>query len=204
MGVELDPDTWDAWRPEEAAHRFRDVQAPWCVVAGWGIDLFLGGRQREHEDLEIAIPANSLREFLPALAGFEVYAVNVPGMGVFTPIDEAGEGLDETHQTWVRDPESGSWRIDLFRDPSDGDTWICRRDERIRLPYDEVIVWTDDGIPYGRPEIVLLFKAKHSHLDKNEADFEAALPHLGPEPRARLAEWLELVHPGHSWIARLT
>jgi len=201
---ELDPDRWDAWRPEEVAQLLAGVQAPWCVVAGWGIDLFLGGQRREHEDLEIAIPAWALGEFVDALAGFEIYVVNVPGRGTCTPVAEVDEdGLAETHQTWVRDPRSGDWKLDLFRDPSEGDTWVCRRDERIRLPYSDVIALTDDGIPYGQPEIVLLFKARHAHLDKNRADFAAALPHLGPARRKRLREWLELVHPGHAWLAEL-
>ena len=202
MPDELDPDAWDAWRPEEAARRFADIQAPWYVAAGWAIDLFLGGERREHEDLEIAIPAVGLEEFVAALPGFEVYAVKVPGKETFTPIDEAGEGLAETHQTWVRDPESGHWRIDLFREPGDGQTWVCRRDDRIRLPYAEVIAWTEDGIPYGRPEVILLYKAKHER-DKDQGDFEAVRPQLGPAARARLSEWLELVHPGHRWIDEL-
>jgi len=201
---ELDPDRWDAWRPEEVARHLAGVKAPWCVVAGWGIDLFLGGQRREHEDLEIAIPARALDEFVAVLSGFEIYVVNVPGRDAFTPVAEADpEGLAETHQTWVRDPSSGDWKVDLFRDPSEGDTWVCRRDERIRMPYADVIAWTDDGVPYAQPEIVLLFKARHAHLDKNRSDFAAALPHLDPSRRERLREWLELVHPGHEWLAEL-
>jgi hypothetical protein len=103
----------------------------------------------------------------------------------------------------VRDPASGDWKLDLFREPSDGETWVCRRDERIRLPYAEVIDSTDDGIPYGQPEVVLLFKARHSQQEKNQRDFADALPHLGPERRDRLREWLELVHPGHEWLGAL-
>ena len=203
MSPELDSDRWDAWRPEEVAQRFVDVRAPWYVAAGWAIDLFLGGQRREHEDLEVAIPAPCLEEFLHPLGGFEVYAVNVPGKEMFTPVAEVDEsGLAETHQTWVRDPAAGDWRLDLFREPGDGATWVCRRDERIRLPYDQVIARTDDGIPYGRPEVVLLYKAKHSR-EKDESDFEAALPHLTGTARARLVEWLGLVHPGHAWLDRL-
>ena len=202
MSVELDSDRWDAWRPEEAARRFAGVKAPWYVAAGWAIDLFLGGERREHEDLEVAIPAGSLNEFVAALPGLEVYAVKVPGKETFTLLDEAGDGLAETHQTWVRDPVSGYWRLDMFREPGDGETWICRRDDRIRLAYGEVVARTADGIPYGRPEVVLLYKAKHSR-EKDEADFEAALPHLSAAARTRLAQWLGLVHPGHGWLARL-
>ena len=119
-----------------------------------------------------------------------------------TPLAEARDRLEETHQSWVREPATGLWRFDVFREPSECDTWLCRRDESIRLPYDEVIEWTDDRIPYGRPEIVLLFKAKHTR-DRDQADFEAVLPSLGPDRRRWLVESLERVHPGHPWLAEL-
>ncbi len=54
-----------------------------------------------------------------------------------------------------------------------------------------MIEWTDDGIPYGRPEIVLLFKAKYAVRDRDQADFEAVVPRLEPERRRWLAEALE-------------
>ena len=39
------------------------------------------------------------------------------------------------YQTWLRDPATGNYLLDVFREPQpDGDTWICRRDERIRFP----------------------------------------------------------------------
>ena len=202
MSPELDSESWDAWTPAEACRRLAGVRAPWYVAAGWAIDLFLGGKRREHEDLEIAIPAGALGEVVDALAGFDVYAVKVPGKGDFTPVAEAGEGLVETHQTWVRDRAAERWRMDVFREPGDGSTWVCRRDERIRLPYAEVVARTPDGIPFGRPEVVLLYKAKHAR-EKDESDFEAALPRLDRTARTRLAAWLELVHPGHRWLAAL-
>ena len=52
-------------------------------------------------------------------------------------------------------------------------------------------------------EIVLLFKAKHAQ-EKDDADFAAVLPRLEPERRRWLADALELVHPGHRWLERLT
>ena len=59
---EPDLSLWDAWRPEEVAARLAGVQAPWCVAAGWAIDLFLGEERREHEDLEIAVPRERFAE----------------------------------------------------------------------------------------------------------------------------------------------
>jgi hypothetical protein len=118
-----------------------------------------------------------------------------------TPLAEARHRLAETHQTWAREPATDLWRFDVLREPSDGDLWVCRRDESIRRPYDRVIEWTDDGIPFGRPEIVLLFKARHAHRDRDQGDFEAVVPRLEPERRRWLADALERVHPGHPWLA---
>jgi len=201
---EPDVSKWDAWRPEEAARLFAQVEAPWYVAAGWAIDLCLGGQRREHEDLEIAVPRDQLGEILDALAGFEFFAAGVPGPGLVTPLEYAdADAVESYHPTWVRERARGIWGLDVFREPADGDTWICRRAESIRLPYDQVIARTVDGIPYGRPEIVLLFKAKHAHRLKDQADFEAVLPRLEPDRRRWLAEALGIVHPGHEWLQRL-
>ena len=196
---EPDLSRWDAWRPEQAKRLLEGVEAPWYVAAGWAIDLFLGEQRRAHEDLEIAVPAARFGELAESLAGFELFVV---GDGLARPLSQAGDVLDTYHQTWVREPATGVWRLDVFREPCDGDTWICRRDERIRLPYDRVIEHTADGIPYGRPEIVLLFKAKHVR-PRDDADLSAVLPHLEPKRRRWLVDALNLVHPGHRWILEL-
>jgi hypothetical protein len=103
------------------------------------------------------------------------------------------------------DPRAGDRPLALrrLREPSDGDTWICRRDPKIRLPYGQVIERAADGIPYGRPEIILLYKAKHALRERDQRDFEAVLPDLEPERRRWLAEALDLVHPGHAWLRHL-
>jgi len=177
------------------------VRAPWYVAAGWAIELFLGGQRREHEDLEIAVPNDRFDEVVDALSGLEIFVIVGPGLA--EPLASARKKLSSTHQTWVREPDTGVWRLDVFREPSDGDTWICRRDEAIRLPYDELIERTAAGIPYVRPEIALLFKAKHAR-EKDDGDLAAVVPRLAPERRRLLAELLERVHPGHRWLEELS
>ena len=194
-----DVSRWDAWAPARVARLLAGVEVPWYVAAGWAIDLFLGGQRREHEDLEIAVPNERIDEVAEALGRFELFVITGPGEA--TPLADARDRLDDTHQTWVREPETGLWRFDVFREPSEGPTWICRRDESIRLPYDRLIERTDDGIPYGRPEVVLLFKARHAHQEKNQGDLDAALPTLERDRRRWLRDALERVHPGHPWLA---
>jgi hypothetical protein len=192
---------WESWRPEQVAELLAGVDLPWYVAAGWAIDLFLGGDFREHYDLEVAVPNSRFDELAEVLAPFEVVLITGPWEA--TPLSEARDRLWDTHQTWIREPATGKWHVDFFREPSDGDTWIYRREPAIRLPYERVIEWTDDGIPYGRPEIVLLFKAKHAAEAKNRADFEATLPRLERDRREWLRDALERVHPGHPWLVEL-
>ncbi|MDQ0578809.1 nucleotidyltransferase domain-containing protein [Streptomyces rishiriensis] len=189
----------DAWRPEQVVERLGGVGAPWCVAAGWALDLFRGEQSRPHGDLEIAVPAAGFPEIRDR---FAEYVWDAVGSGHIWA--EAGaEALEATHQTWLRDPASGRFLFDVFREPHEGRTWICRRDETLRLPYDEIVERTADGIPYLIPELVLLFKAKETR-PKDRADFEGVLPLLAPARRVRLAEWLDRVHPGHPWLAELT
>jgi hypothetical protein len=195
-----DVSKWDAWRPEEVAALLEGVDVPWYVAAGWALDLFVGEQRREHEDLEIAVPNTRFDEFAPALDGFEPCVITGPNEA--TPLAHARDQLAETHQTWVREPATGLWRFDVFREPSDGNTWICRRDPAIRMPYERLIERTDDGIPYGRPEVILLYKAKHSR-ERDEGDFADILPRLDSERKHWLADALELVHPGHRWLSLL-
>ena len=189
---------WQAWRPEDVARLLAGVNVPWYVAAGWALDLFLGGGHREHDDLEIAVPNTRFDEVAEVLGDLEIFLITDKTEA--TPFAEARDRFFDTHQTWVREPASGFWRFDVFREPSEGDTWICRREPAIRLRYERLIERTDDGIPYGAPEVILLMKAKHAHLEKNERDLAAALPRLAPERRVWLRDAVARVHPGHKWL----
>ena len=188
---------WYPWTPDEVAERLASVTEPWCVAGGWAIDLFLGSRTRDHHDIEVAVGPRGFDAARLALADHELVVV---GDGHAWPLSEQTLALH--HQTWVRDPETGAWRLDLFREPWEGDTWVYRRDSRIRLPLERVIARTPEGIPYARPEIVLLFKAK-ARSAKDEADLAVTLPHLDAPTRAWLRDALTLAHPDHGWLVAL-
>ncbi|MEY9934385.1 hypothetical protein ABH926_009053 [Catenulispora sp. GP43] len=197
--IEALDDRWArAWSPAEIARRLTGVEVPWYVAAGWALDLFRGRQTRRHGDLEIAVPA---AEFDQISGLFPGYVFEGVGQDCLWP-DPTPEVLAATHQTWLRDPASGDYVVDVFREPHEGSTWICRHDRTIRLPYAEVICHTSDGIPYLTPELVLLFKAKHAR-PKDQADFDSVLPELSPAQRARLAELIGHTYPDHAWLARL-
>lgn len=189
---------WEPWTPAEVAARLSKVNAPWAVASGWALDLFRGRQTRDHRDIDIAIPAAAFDEVREALVPFEFWAV---GDGRKWPVTD-GFAMSATRQTWLRDPATGSYKLDLFREPHEGDVWICRRDRSITMPFHELLRRDPHGIPFVAPEVVLLFKAKASR-EHDERDFEGALPMLGPAARGWLGDALERVHPGHPWISRL-
>jgi uncharacterized protein CbrC (UPF0167 family) len=194
----LDARWSSCWTPGEVTLQLAGIATPWCVAAGWALDLFRGRQTREHGDIEVAIPAASFPEVRSRFPG---YIFDGVGSGRIWA-DATSDVLAAVHQTWLRDPATGNYLLDVFREPHDGDTWICRRDETIRLPYRDIIHHTHDGIPYLAPELVLLFKAKHAR-PKDQADFDATVPHMSPDQREALAGLLARVHPGHPWLANL-
>jgi hypothetical protein len=205
-GIELSPAEIEAldarwsscWTPGEVAQHLAGIAPPWCVVAGWALDLFRGMQTREHGDIEIAIPAATFPEVRDRFPGYAFDAVSSGRIW-----ENAASGvLAATHQTWLRDPATGSYLLDVFREPHDGQTWICRHDQTIRLPYSEITHHTPDGIPYLAPELVLLFKARHAR-PKDQADFDDTIPHMTPAQRTTLSRLLAHAHPGHRWLADL-
>jgi hypothetical protein len=195
--MQPDIEAWDSWHPRDMATRLEGAGFRWFVAGGWAIDIFLGTRTRDHGDLEIAL-ASSVFGALPSR--FPEFDFWVPqGERMLARMD-TDTLAGESHPTWAFERAAGVWRFDVFREPHDGDTWICRRDPSIRRPYPEVFEVSADGIPYLRPEICLLFKAK-AVRDKDQADFVAALPRMSPVQRTWLRTALERVHPAHDWIA---
>ena len=187
---------WEAWTLSDVAQRMSGVAAPWYVAAGWALELFTGDAARKHDDLEIAVPEARFGEVMAAFPGIDWYVV---GDGRVWPYPDQSANH---HQTWLREPATGRYHIDVFREPHIGGLWVCRRDASITLPYGELILRTSEGIPYATPEVALLFKAKQVR-EKDEADFQRVLPMMNPTQRSRLTSWLSQVHPGHPWITPL-
>lgn len=189
---------WEPWTPAYVAERLAAVSAPWGVAAGWSLDLFIGRTTREHGDIEITVPRAAFGEVAAALPEYEW---DVVGAGRVWPYADVADH-PELHQTWLRDPATNRFHLDVFREPHDGDRWICRRDPSITLPFTELIEIGNAGIPYVIPEVTLLFKAK-AHRPKDNSDFARVIPLLPDHRIARLAQWLDRVHPGHEWLAAL-
>jgi hypothetical protein len=204
--VRFDQFSWRPWTPYQVLELLGGLRVPWYVAGGWALDLWRGGHVREHEDIEIGVPAGQgFAEVRRVLASYDFEVV---GSGMSWPLDSPAFAV--MHQTWVseRDAESADgplrriYRLDVFREPHRDGKWVCRRDDSVVLPYDEVIWHDQAGVPYEAPHLALLFKAKAAR-EKDNVDMAGALPLLAQEQRTWLAATIARLHPGHAWLERL-
>jgi hypothetical protein len=192
------------WHPRVIADRLAHVDRPWHVAGGWALELWRAdhdlGPLRDHEDLEIAIPRAAYRTFAAALGDLDLYAVHA---GAVWPLRGA-KPKASVRQVWVA--EGGRYRTDLFLETGGDRTWIFRRDDRVRRPMGRMVARTRDGVPYLRPEGVLLYKAAGEAVGlrpKDRNDFDAIAPDLDAESARWLVDALSIAYPAHQWIATL-
>jgi hypothetical protein len=190
---------WAPFEPAWVAGLFAEIPARWWIVGGWAVDAFTGVA-RPHEDIDVGFLRADLPVVLEHLNADACVWTNVSG--TIRPLRRPEDLLEGSRQLWVRHNGDSPWFMDLAMTPHDGDTWISPRDERIRRPLDEATFLGDDGIRYLRPELVLFMKAKTARA-KDDHDLGQVLPRLDPAAKAWLRESIELVHPGHRWLADL-
>jgi uncharacterized protein (DUF952 family) len=196
----------------EAKRRAMGVMAgfvgPWWVAGGWALDLFLGHKTRPHADLEISVLATDQRALFEHLRGWDL---RLAAPGASLPAWDGSRIQPQFHQVWARRGVGRPSSPDEFAaDPtmlgflleqSHQDQWVYRRHPTITRPLDEVGASTPDRVPFVRPEIALLFKAKATRF-KDQRDLDRVLPRLDGVARAWLGSALEEAHPGHAWHGR--
>lgn len=189
---------------EFVAAIFADFPYPWFVSGGWAIDLFRGDVTREHEDLEIGIFRRDQRaaHFLLEPAWELEKAVDT-GVEMAWVRWYQGEFLElPIHQVRVSRPAGNPPEFELFLNDTQGNEWFFRRNAEIRRPETSLWTFTDSGIPYLRPEIQLLYKARLLR-DKDRHDFEGSVGRLDATARRWLKMRLESFLPGHKWLTEL-
>jgi len=184
-------------------------RAPWWVAGGWAIELHAaaahGGRIRPHADLEISILRRDQHALFDHLRGWQLCAV--VRSGVLEDWD--GQLLPSAvHQLWARrgpplPPHPDRFVTDptfleVLLEEADDDLWRFRRQRSIARRLTELGAVTARGMPFIRPEVCLLYKAKHLRF-KDQRDFDASAPTLDATARAWLTTALEHAHPGHPW-----
>jgi hypothetical protein len=192
MGIP-DIDAWQPWPAQEVHQRFLGIDAPWCIVGGWAIDLWLGRQTRRHEDIEISVLRRDVKRFQSALPECDFFTA---GGGRVTPM-HGREPPNDIHQVWCLERATQSWKLDIMIEPGTIDTWRYKRDVAFQFPRRDMVLNNPDGLPILRPEAVLLFKAKTTR-PKDEADFQRCLS--GLEHPDWLVHALRRFHPDSPWL----
>jgi hypothetical protein len=194
-------DRWEPMSPVEVTELLGDVSFPWWIAGGWAIDLHLGRQTRQHEDIDVLVLRDDQLAVQQVLRGWDLHAADPPGQ--LRPWS-LGETLpDQVHDIWCRRAHASPWSLQIMIDDAPQGMWTYRRDRRVRRPVSEL-----DGPASNAhrrvlaPEVQLLQKSKAPRA-KDEADFQAVVELLRPEQRAWLTRSLDLVSPGHHWLAHL-
>lgn len=197
----------------EAARRAVETMAGfdgrWWVAGGWALDLFLGHKMRPHADLEISVLASDQATLFEQLHGWDL---RLAAPGASLPAWDGSRIQPPFHQVWARHgPARSAGPEEFAADPTmlgflleqgGAGRWAYRRHPTVIRPLDELGAATADGVPFVRPEVALLFKAKAPRF-KDQRDFDHVVPHLDGPARAWLAAALGQAHPRHPWRGRL-
>jgi hypothetical protein len=176
-------DVWDPLTPPQVAVLLGPFDGPWWIAGGNAIDLFVGTATRDHDDIDVAIFRDHWPSVADTLGGWDFR------MG--------------DNQVWARPHDGAPWQVELLLEDRAGNEWRYRRNHEVSLPVSELGLVDERGIPFERPEIVLLYKATRHTDPKHQADLDAALPKMGIGARAWLVGALDVAHPGHPWIGKL-
>jgi GrpB-like predicted nucleotidyltransferase (UPF0157 family) len=186
---------------ETVAGELKDVPFPWYISGGWALDLFLGGVNRVHHDVDVVLPRSAQLDLQGHLVG--------RGWKLITPFEKRLEPWPVHMKLESPRHQVHAHREDEFIDfllTEMDDIWKYRREPSILRTLEKASLRTESGIPYLAPELVLLFKSRNTSNQerlKDQSDFERALPHLESERRAWLRWALIATSPDHPWIKLL-
>lgn len=188
------------WQPIPLAAAVRLFDAApfrWWVTGGHALELHTGRSWRDHADTDVGISRRDADQLPDVLDGWEIAVAAAGELRLWS-----GEPLSlqrDENNLWCRSESGGPWELDVIVGEGDADEWIYRRDQRIRLSWEEAVLRSPGGVPYLAPEVQLLFKSKGLR-DKDDVDARHAIPDLTDDRRGRLAAWLDDRHP---WLALL-
>lgn len=166
----------------------------WFFVGGWAIDLFVGKETRVHQDLEFAIFRKDQIYLKEYLEGWEFKRV-IKGEFHSWENEFLELPIHEIHASKVLNGDN----IEILLNETKENDWTFRRDLRISCPISSVWSITKTGIPYLKPEIVLLYKAKNTR-EKDHQDFVTVKDYLEDDQKKWLRDALEIHEPEHIWL----
>jgi hypothetical protein len=191
---------WEPVRPDDVAGLLAALECPWWICGGWALDLFLGAETRRHDDLDVAVLRRDQLALYRYLREWDLrYATSEHALEPWS----GGRLEPPIHGIWARRQAGATapWTCEFLLNEARDREWIFRRNDAVTLPIDEIGA-ERDGIPFLRPEIILLFKAGEPS-PKNETDFVNVRPQLSRAGTEWLRGALAACDPRHAWLRQL-
>lgn len=181
------------WVDEE----LEEFKGQWGIAGGWAIDLFIGNETRPHSDIEVAIFREDQHLLKQTLSDWSFEKIVKREF-----IDWGKEWLElPVHEIHGTHKQSGL-ELEILLNETKGNDWVFRRELSISFPESSLFLYSDEGIPYLHPAVVLLYKAKNTG-EKDHVDFCSARDLLKNEDRKWLYDALQIHMPKHKWIQEL-
>ena len=192
------------WAPlsvAEVSALFALAEFPWWIAGGIALELEIGKPTRPHADIDVLVLRRNQIDLRNLLRDWDCWAADPPGTLRFWPVGEA-LAID-VHDVWCRRTPADDWQLQLMLDGSDGEQWVSRRDDAIRLPLDELGRVAGTGVSYVAPHVQLYYKAKNPRA-KDEQDLAAVLASGVAMERDWLVRSIVRSYgPQHPWIELL-
>jgi hypothetical protein len=192
---------WQPLRPDQIQELLKDLPIPWWIAGGWAIDLFLGRESRAHQDTDVLILRKDQLALQQYLADWDLHKTRQPGLKPWRHGEYLPPGVNDI---WCRRDHASPWLVQFMLLESEGDRWVYRRESKVRGAISDLGLRSQAGIPYLKPELQLLYKARPEPQWKDQHDFDLVVPRLGQSSRDWLLAALSLQFKhGHRWIDRL-
>lgn len=201
--MQTTPDVTAPWSPlplPQLLDRMRGAGFFWCLAGGQAISRVVGRSFRSHHDLDIVVLRSEQLAVREWLHDWRLYAADPPGS--LRPWARQEILPSTVHDVWCHRDGNESWELQIMIQEADSESWLYRRDARVRGPIEDLAMLVD-GVPCLRMDLQLLFKSK-AVRPKDDHDFRELAPLLAGAERDNLARWLRLIHPGgHPWATAL-
>lgn len=185
---------------DEIFQLFKTTELPFWLAGGYSLDLFIGKKTRDHEDLDFVIRRQDQLVFQKILALWELQAADPPGTATLFPWANGHYYELPVHNIWCRKNQSAPWELELLFSEFEENEWVYRRNSSIRGTMKSFFWQTNEGLPVLAPEIQLLYKSR-SKRPKDFQDLENCLDFLNSVQKAKLKEWITIDSGvDHPWV----